>query len=258
MKRNLLLFMLCTFCVSMTSFAQITTGKPTAKQIKTGNRAEAGDYGIYLGVTSDMFKSLADGDISMKAMPLINLKYMKTDELEFRLGLEFWKKTHTYKGETYNEEESGEKIKDRSLESRNYIYPGAAYHFSHNNLLDVYVGAELPLGWERYKVSNESAYEGESYSATVSRGTFNIGLGAFIGLQAYIANLPLAVGVEYGLSSMFKAGLKYKHTSKFGKEKEQVYYTKDLKDESTKYNDLKAKQGEIGSQFRFTLTYYFK
>lgn len=258
MKRKLLLFMLCACCISTTSLAQITTGEPSAKKIKTGNRAEEGNFGIYLGATSDMFKSLGDGDISMKAMPLINLKYMMSDEIELRAGLEFWKKTATLKGETYDEKNDGEDIKNKSIESRNYIYPGIAYHFSHTNLLDVYVGAELPLGWERYKTSFNSEYDGEKASSSVSRGTFNIGLGAFIGLQAYIANLPLAVGVEYGLSSMLKTGLKYKHTSKYGKEKEQVYYTTDLYDTEDKYNDLKVKQGEIGSQFRVTFTYYFK
>lgn len=50
MNRKLLLFMLCVCCFGTTAFAQITTGKPSAKQIKTGNRAEEGNFGIYLGV----------------------------------------------------------------------------------------------------------------------------------------------------------------------------------------------------------------
>lgn len=260
MKRRILLFMLCVCCLGTTaSFAQITTGKPSAKKIKTGNRAEEGNFGIYLGATTEMFKALTDADIKFKALPLVNLKYMYTDELEFRVGLEFGKKRELSKGETYNSnsKEDGADFKASSVDSRNYFYPGVAYHFSPTNLLDVYVGGELPIGWERYKQSTESEYDKLEYKSSVSRGTFNIGLGAFIGLQAYIANLPIAVGVEYGLSSMVYTGLKYKHSSKMGKEKEQVYYTKTLEDDD-KYNDLKVRQGEIGSQFRFTLTYYFK
>ena len=38
------------------SFAQLTTGKPSAKVIRTGNRAQAGDFGLYVGATSNMFK----------------------------------------------------------------------------------------------------------------------------------------------------------------------------------------------------------
>lgn len=260
MKKKVLFLVLCACSLALTSQAQLTTGNPTSRKIMTGNRPAEGDFGIYFGATSDMFKSLGDGNISMKAMPLINLKYMYRDQIELRLGLEFWKKTSTEKGETYtepatNEEEKTEEgvdFKNRTIESRNYIYPGIAYHFSKHNLLDVYVGAELPIGWERYKVSNEY----DKAEGSVSRGTFNVGLGAFIGLQAFIANLPLAIGAEYGISSMFHGRLRYKHTESDG-ETSQTYYTKDLS-EAIKYNSLKVKQGEIGSQFRVTLTYYFK
>ena len=32
--------------MSVPAFAQITTGKPSSKVIRTGNRAEAGDFGL--------------------------------------------------------------------------------------------------------------------------------------------------------------------------------------------------------------------
>lgn len=265
MKKRILFLILCAFCLSTATFAQITTGETSAKKIKSGNRAQAGDFGIYVGGTTEMFKDLFDDNLNVKALPLINFKYMQNNNLELRLGLEFYKKTGTTKAEI--EDEYDNKImttesNTRSLESRNYVYPGVAYHFSNKNLLDIYVGAEMPIGWERYALKSNSEVDGDKSTNNVSRGTFNIGLGAFIGIQAYIANLPLAVGFEYGISSMFHGRLRYKHVIEDSEGKKQTYYTNDLPGnqgwDGQYYDSLKIKQGEIGNQFRFTLTYYFK
>lgn len=265
MKKRFLFLALCALCFSMVSFAQITTGETSAKKIKSGNRAQAGDFGLYVGGTTEMFKDLFNDDLEVKALPLINFKYMYSDNVEFRLGMEFYKKTGTVKSEIEEGKDADKvvtKSKSHTIESRNYVYPGVAYHFSKRNLLDVYVGAELPMGWERYALKNSSEFDGDDHTENVSRGTFNIGLGAFIGLQAYIANLPLAIGFEYGISSMLHAGLRYKHVVTDEDGKDQTYYTNELPNnpnfDGEQYDSLKIKQGEIGSQFRFTLTYYFK
>ena len=68
--------------------------------------------------------------------------------------------------------------------SQAMLYPGIAYHFSRRNLLDVYVGAELPLGWS----SDRSILESGDMTSRTTKSAFVIGLGAFIGLQAYIAD----------------------------------------------------------------------
>lgn len=258
-KRNLIL-VLCVICFNLVSFAQITTGETSAKKIKSGNRAQEGDFGLYIGGTTEMFKDLVDDNVDVKALPLVNFKYMYSDQLELRMGLEFYKTTSTEKSEIEEEMGMGStnvESKYHTLDSRNYIYPGIAYHFSNKNLLDVYVGAELPLGWERYGIKSSGKIDGDKFTEDVTRGTFNIGLGGFIGLQAYVANLPLAIGFEYGISSMFHGRLQYKHVQTDSDGKEQTFYTKELNG-GTQYNSLKMKQGEIGNQFRFTLTYYFK
>lgn len=254
MKKVFLLMALCMGLISITN-AQITTGKSTSKVIKTGNRAQAGDYGLYFGGTTNMFKNLVDKDLEFTTLPLINFKYMYTDQMELRLGMEFWKTRNSIKTEIEGEEEdlTG---KSKTLESRNYLYPGIAYHFSTNNLLDVYVGGELPIGWSRYGQFNDFGDNGYN---NVSKTTFDIGIGAFIGLQAYIANLPLAIGVEYGLSTMLHSGDKYKHEIKEGEGDAQVKYTTALEGDDLMYYDgLKVNKADIGSQVRFTLTYYFK
>lgn len=261
MKTRFILFLaLC--CLGTTSvFAQLTTGKPSSKEIRTGNRAQAGDFGIYLGVTSNMFKDMFDGDIKLTALPLINFKYMVSDQFETRLGIELYKSSERLKGDVIgleDEENSSYFLDNKYAKSQAMFYPGVAYHFSKKNLLDVYVGAEIPIGWN----SDKTLREVDGSKASITKNSFVIGLGAFIGLQAYIANLPLAVGVEYGISSRFDTGLKYKNEMTVDGET-QTYYTADLKsfehmDANERFDNLKAKKGEIGSQFRVTLTYYFK
>lgn len=229
----------------VTATAQITTGKSSAQVVRTGNRAEAGNFGLYLGATADMFRNLVNIDeAELKALPLINFKYMVNDNVEARLGLEWW--TMSTGNKVTGENAGGDyKTKNKSKETNKYFYPGIAYHFSNSNLLDVYVGAELPIGWEATigkEFADFDADDNDYRTKTVTRD-FNIGLGAFVGLQAYVANLPLAVGVEYGISS-----LKTITSSKYVTDEEQEY-----KPERRKNNTW-----NVGHQVRLTLTYFFK
>ena len=249
MKKLFCLLALC-FGVAVAD-AQITTGETTSKVIRTGNRAKAGDFGIYFGATTNVFKSIKsfgekDG-VEYSAMPLINLKYMKTDKLEYRLGLEWWKKSSSFEDKIPNyDEETGEergtkKNEWSNGESRFTFYPGVAYHFSNKNLLDVYVGGELPFGWSSYS----GEYDDEDYSTS----QFRIGLGAFIGLQAYIGNLPLAVGVEYGLSTMYNTI----SDGSFSKDGMSI----DYRAGEFYQEDHSESKWELGHQVRLTLSYYF-
>lgn len=262
MKLKFLL--LALFCAGiMTSHAQITTGKPSSKVIRTGNRAQAGDFGLYVGATTNMFKDAFDGDVKLTALPLINLKYMTSDQFEVRLGLELYNTSEKLKGDVISEQDelgnySTYEMLNKRGSGRFMFYPGIAYHFSKKNLVDVYVGAELPFGWNTERAIQQIDANENKYT----KSSFVIGLGAFIGIQAYIANLPLAVGVEYGVSSRFDTGLKYK-TETTTPAGTQTWYTADNSEFKTiqsddRFENLKAKKGQIGSQVRLTLTYYFK
>lgn len=243
--------------LAVTSFAQISTGEPTSKVYKVGNRAEEGDFGLYLGVKTSMFKDIFDGSVSVTALPLINLKYMATDQLEARLGIEFYQTAEKLKG-SLREDNHTSSMNHRDGSTDFLLYPGVAYHFSRHNILDVYAGAEIPVGWSSYSTLIE---EGSFYDK-VTRRSFVIGLGAFVGLQAYIAKLPLAVGVEYGISAQSDTGLKYK-TELTSNGKTQIFYSPDYEmfesvDADGIFDNLKARKGVIGNQVRLTLTYYFK
>jgi hypothetical protein len=270
MKQKILLLFIFVSCFSYVSMAQLTTGKSTANVIRNGNRASAGDFGLYFGVTSDIFHlnsiddDFGDGaDVTNYILPLVNLKYMATDNIEYRLGIEFNKKSALAKGS----DEVGNKSYDFSQKYTNVensIYPGIAYHFSKDNLLDVYVGAELPLGYKR----NTWKVEDESIEETLSTTSFayHFGLGAFIGVQAYVANLPVAIGFEYGISSLFDFGLKNKTKLTQGKTTTTSYETDFSGKEhllggnnfDATGDELTVRTGEVGNQIRFTLTYFFK
>ena len=231
---------------SVVAQAQITTGENSSQVIRTGNRADKGDFGIYLGATSNMMKDLFDGDTKISALPLINLKYMVTDKVEARLGFEWYAKNQFSSSKNNDHEWEGTMV-DR--ENKVMFYPGIAYHFNKSNILDVYVGGELPIGGAglaSYTKYNEDLYKGEKDKHAHNSATqFNIGLGAFIGLQAYICNLPLAIGLEYGVSCQ------YNHVgngifSEEGMTIEEVF---------PHASDNKF---ILGNQARLTFSYYFK
>ena len=207
--------------------AQISTGEPTAHVIRTGNRAQAGNFGIFVGGALDFQRYLDDAEVDYKTLPLINVKYMMDDETELRFGFEWWRKSD-------KDEADGTTIK--SNEGQFGIIPGYAHHFSKNNLLDVYVGGEVPIVFG----STKSEFDG-----TTSKSKYTqFGVNAFIGLQAYIANLPLALGLEYGIGINHK-GVKDGTLTEDGRTIQEY----------SKGNN--QSRNTIGNQVRLTLTYYF-
>ncbi len=240
-----LALILCFICAgSMFMQAQISTGESNASVIRTGNRAEKGDFGLYLGATTDMFQNIiGNGPSDFSALPLINLKYMVTDKVEARLGIEWYKKSEKsdYDGGEYSDNQT----------SMSFA-PGIAYHFNRSNILDVYVGGELPFGWG--SLGYEKDIE-EGDDEDLSASNFNVGLGAFIGLQAYVCNLPLAIGLEYGISC--------KYTSVGDGTFTKGYQTvsvgnNEFESNFAPYKDVDNNQFKLGHQARFTLTYFFK
>lgn len=233
---------------SLTAFGQITTGNPSHKEIKTGNRPEAGDFGLFMGLETPLFAhnepALIFKLMDIKVRPIVNVKYFVTDQLETRLGASVYKSRNGVKGTAKG---AGESQKAVGAESVSIFYPGVAYHFSKHNILDVYAGAELPLGRSGYTVRTDN-------QNAVTRQSFNVGFGAFFGLQAFIGNLPLAIGLEYGLSTMWNFNEQYKHEVGGN-----IFYgEKPTTPGGDTHDKLSINSGELGQQIRFTLSYYFK
>jgi hypothetical protein len=258
--KTLFIALLATLGGALAANAQITTGEPTSKVIRTGNRAEKGDFGLYIGATTSMFGNIFKEEVDMVPLPLLNLKYMATDKWELRIGVELYRSMEKLSGSVDNGKHTVTNYKNHFKEGSAMLYPGFAYHFSPLNIFDVYLGAELPFGWNSFSLISD----GTTPSYMTTKKTFNIGLGAFVGIQAFIANLPLAIGLEYGFSSHLNAALKYKNVVA-NNGTTQVTYSPDLEyfnviaeEVPTAYDKLRAKAGGIGSQIRVTLSYYFK
>lgn len=246
MKMKFLFSAMALLLIAPSLSAQITTGNPTAKVIRTGNRAQEGDWGIYMGATTSMFKDISDSGIDVSALPLLNFKYMKSDELEYRVGLKIYRAKEKMSGEDASDVD----FKAKGLTSEYMLSPGLAYHFNKTNLLDVYGGFELPFGMEHERYIEE--YDKDELTKT--RAQFKVGLGAFIGLQAYLGNLPVALGVEYGISSMFTAGKKYKVDNG----DDTFYFSTDDPNLTTAFKELHSSDSKVGNEVRITLSYFFK
>lgn len=241
--------------------AQLSQGDTYSSKIRTGNRPDKGDWGIYLGPSYselvdfiDWLDKSKDVD-ALRGLPLINVKYYSSDKLEWRLGFQYYNKVTKYNGIIENEDDSyNERGKDAT--TLFMLSPGVAYHFSNKNLLDVYVGANVPMGYD----GERNIFVSDDVKNNAIRNSFAIGLGAFIGLQSFIADLPLSIGFEYGIEGLLKCGQKVKNITTDIDGNEQIYFT-NLNDEDllspTQYSRLSSRTKTFGSDFRLTITYYF-
>lgn len=200
----------CLTVACMSVCAQISTGEPNASVIaRTGNRPQKGDWGLYLGGSvsqvMDLVKYCESESEGAWGLPLVNLKYYYSDKLEFRMGFQFAAKTEKTKTILYNEGGTDDIAKVSSGTDYTRLLPGIAYHFNSKNLLDVYLGAQLPIGFNTSS-SKTSVKTAEITGTTrTHQGAFVIGGGVFVGLQFFIADLPIAIGVEGGYSGSVEA-----------------------------------------------------
>lgn len=269
MKKSILTLALCMAFVGLAQ-AQLSEGETYASTIVTGNRPQAGDWGIYFGPSLSEVMDLIDSKTDVFGFPLINLKYYAGDKLEIRAGIQYGGTTTKTNGK-YNEEyylDDNEVIKSIPLTDNFYsrkfrITPGIAYHFSPKNILDVYVGAALPIGVDAEKEVYETdiyIYANESLirQAQKNNSTYNsfvLGLNAFIGLQAFVADLPLSLGFEYGLSGMLRTSDKvYREVTDYDGNIQQYYTTSG---QSEHFTNLDCSSKYMNNDIRFTITYYF-
>lgn len=243
------------------AFGQISTGTPTHRTLPTGNRPVAGDWGLFIGPSVNEISDLIHTNSNLDTwymIPLVNVKYYNTDNIEFRAGLQISSKTWKVSGTQMDPDySSGKDEFEKQRDAYYRLTPGIAYHFAPTNILDVYVGAQLPFGLSTDKYTYQ--YDGKNYG-TCKRTSFEIGLGAFIGLQCFIADLPVAIGLEYGFSGVKYFGQKYKNIITDSDGSEQTFYTTPQGDNaggSQPYKSLRATKGYFGSDLRITLSYYF-
>ena len=260
----LLVTVLMSGILSNSLLAQLSDRVNSPSTFKTGTRPLAGDMGVFIGVSSEDIDNWLDLQ-DFTGLPLINLKYYVTDKFVARLGIQATKTKDVVKGDvdaTLDAPIGRTKLEYKNLESEIKLVFGVEKHFLATNLVDVYLGAGLPLGINREVLENNVEYDNGNYNeSSTSRKTILYGYDLYIGLQGFMADLPLALGIEFGLSGLGHLGNKYKHTIKSDNGAVQTdieYFTTDAAGLGVPYTKLTATDFDLSGSARVTLTYFFK
>jgi hypothetical protein len=214
MKKTVLSMALLGVC-SIAS-AQLSTRENDDTRYKLGARPVAGDYALTFGV------GINNTEVGGREIPAWNLfgrgnlitgKKFIQDDLAVRMGLRLFRDSRTLTGELDSTENLNldgaglSEVEFRSSERQYMIVPGIEKHFSNSNIFDVYTGADLFLGFGKNKdVSSVTNRDGETSATTATTPYTIVGLGGVIGVSVFVIDLPISVGVEYGLSAFWKLG----------------------------------------------------
>jgi hypothetical protein len=247
-------------------FGQLVERENVGKVVyKQNARPQAGDYGLFF---SGAYAGGANDDGTKPAFPymnnytLVNFRYYSSSDFVWRAGLDLYKNKST---ETYtNKTAQDPAVKEYFTKNSDYQYKltgGFEKHFTPKNLLDVYVGLDGIIGYsDRIYVDNTDAQTGGQYThLDQSGGAFMYGMSGFVGVQAFIADLPLSVGVEYGYLGKGYLFEKYHVVaeSKIGTTTTtQDYYTSI--NNATPHDTYNARQFKLDRLVRITFCYYFK
>jgi hypothetical protein len=249
---------------STNAFSQLSDRVNSPSTFKVGTRPVMGNYGLYFGLAYNELEYWFDHDLTYNGLPIVSLKYYRTDNNVWRIGFQTSTKNKVTKG-TVDYTVNGGTLAEKKLvdnTSRLTIYPGYEHHFTSSNIMDVYMGTVIPIGWDRAKYIDEETESNKNYNkASRTRTSLTYGLEAFIGVQAFVADLPLALGIDFGVAAMGHLFDKYKYetSSKFGAlSTSQTYYTVDDTGAGVKYETLSSRDYQLQGNIRLTLTYFFK
>ena len=220
MKRLILLSIVSLFMQD--AFSQLSTRQNNDFSPKIGTRPTAGDAVLQFSfpvvdLSGDDEAGLYSGT-AFTAGDMLTFKYYKTDETVFRAGLRLAANNMRINGTAADSSESNTITafdiaeNKKIVTSREYNFAGGVErHFTNNNILDVYAGGEALLGLGKDRtVSKETYVNGDITNLTTSTRTNIFGLGGVVGFNVFIAELPISLGVEYGLSAKWVFGGKTK------------------------------------------------
>ena len=201
---------------------------------------------------------------------LFNGKYFFKDNMAARLGIRVFKDGQSSKGSVdvnfAGGTVSGREMRD--VRTEYILVPGVERHFSNNNIFDVYVAGELYLGFGRTLTLDNTDYNNGFYEHN-KRTTpkYMGGFGAVVGVNMFVLDLPISVGVEYGLNAIFNFANKTKVISEVNDatgQKSNTYYTQE-KDpfgnaDTNKYSSLKSTGSYVNTatNFKINVNFYFR
>jgi hypothetical protein len=239
---------------------------------KIGNRPAKGTKVLTFGLNiNDTDGNLFSKYNLFQKGNLITGKYFISDRTAIRGGIRLSKESAVSGGDV-DTTLTGGSIVSNSLKdvTRNYaLMPGLERHFSYDNFFDIYAGGDLYLGFEKMHRLFEEDYTNGFYTHRDAKTTTTkLGLGGVIGINVFVMDLPVSVGVEYGIAGVWNLGGKT-HVVEDVKdplgERTNEYYTQDRDafgnaDGATSYSKLKKNSSslETNSNVRVLLNIYFK
>jgi len=264
--------------------AQLSDRINNPSTIKAGTRPVQGNFGFFLAVELDQFEDLFDDATDVEdAIPLINVRYYYRDDLVIRAGVSYWKKARTLIGEidttvntvgpSFGGQGVGAFYEHKSVSAYTLLHLGIEKHFKPSNILDGYVGINLPIGYTRGAEYTTQGQDGTTdyFKNTATRFSFVYGVELFVGANAFVADLPLAIGAELGVRGLGVTGDKFKNEyegSTNGTSFSGEYYTNNIDDfedqlvqstaDNLEFSSLKANSFDAQPMIRFVLSYYFK
>lgn len=252
-------FSILTFAFGTETFAQLLERDNVKSRIAVGTRPQQGDFGFLFGASLEEISEILDDDLSIRGFPLMSFKYYLSDNLELRLNTQSYSKSKSIQGSLVNQIGLEDDI---DKESYLRFMPSAQYHFASSNLLDTYAGLGIIIGSERNEIltTDKTNVTGDYVTNRMIKKTFVSGFNVNFGLQAFIADLPLSLGVEASIRGLKHSNLQYENTfssSVGGVVTEQTYFSVD-KDSLLRYQSLEYKSFDLGADLRFLLSYYFR
>jgi len=211
MKKTILSVALLGVC-SMAS-AQLSTRENADTRYKFGGRPVAGDYSLTFGVT------INNTEVGGREVPAWNLlgrgnlitgKKFIQDDVAIRAGLRLYRDSRSVSGDVDSipgQPWTLTAAESKSTQRQYMLVPGIEKHFSSSNVFDVYVAGDLFLGFGKDKeVSSQTDRQSRTFATTSTTPYTMVGLGGIIGFNIFVVDLPLSIGLEYGLSAFWKLG----------------------------------------------------
>jgi hypothetical protein len=270
--------------IASLSFAQLTQRQSNPSNYSTGTRPLAGDFGIFLAVdifdaeniVNDISGDNSSGDepLNVPNFSLVNLKYYSSNDLVFRVGLVASKAKRVESGTLFFPSASpavaGDLLEFKTKSSkRDYaIKPGIEKHFNPSNVIDIYIGGEALIGTHIEVDETNREFSGGDLDYFKRKGSSLLyGAGAFIGMQFFIADLPLSLGIEYGIIGKGYAMKRYRIDQEAnigGVNTAETFFIResdiadfDSGNPTQRFESLSSRTFNLDNQVRVTFSYFF-
>jgi hypothetical protein len=208
----------------VTGFGQLSDRENYDQHYKLGARPKAGDAALQFVLPIVNLTENNGSDAGtyagnlLSSGDLLTFKYYLTDANVIRAGLRIKTDNWTNSGTVADSSaltpppiDNLTEFAQKSVSREFNLAGGMEKHFTAKNIFDVYAGGELFFGLGKDKlVSNFDFQNGGKSYETRSTNTNILGFGLMTGFNIFVAELPISVGLEYGLTGKWIFGGKTK------------------------------------------------